>query len=116
MNTIISLIGPDPNLNLAESQKEHEKRLLKSIGRKYLWPCTVEIESTMMDKRNRKLKVEFDGDANGGNIRNNAIGALRKRMRKPWLWYGVGFLVHKPFEQIEGIFEPRNQMEMIGFE
>ena len=61
------------------------------MKRKYLWPCTAEIESMMMNGKTRKLTVSFDGDANDGNLRANAIKALQKRMRKPWLWYGVNY-------------------------
>ena len=70
-----------------------------------MWPCTVTIEATMPDKRSRKITAEFDGNEGNGNIRENAIKSLRKRMRKPWLWYGVGFIIHKPFGTLEGVFE-----------
>jgi hypothetical protein len=60
----------------------------------------------MRGGRKRSLEVNFDGDGNDGNILHNAKLALRSRMRKPWLWYGVGFTVKKPFGSIDGIFEP----------
>lgn len=59
----------------------------------------------MPDKRMRSLSITFDGGADDGNIRENAIRALRCAMRKPWLWYGVGFTIRKPFGTLTGVFE-----------
>lgn len=70
-----------------------------------LWPCVVKIEAHMPDKKKRKIIVKFDGDEDNGNIKENAIKALYKRMKKPWLWYGVGFVIYKPFGTLEGVFE-----------
>ncbi len=75
-------------------------------NKRMLWPCTVVITATMPGGRQRTISVKFDADEGNGNIRENAIFALRQRMRKQYLWYGVGFIVHKPFNTtIEGVFE-----------
>lgn len=57
----------------------------------------------MPDRRTREVSVHFDGL---GDAVGKGLIALRKKIRKPRLWYGVSFTVVSPLGQkVSGVFE-----------
>jgi hypothetical protein len=66
------------------------------------WPCHFFAETTMPNRRKRTIQFEYDGS---GDFRLNAQVELRRRLHKPYLWYGVGYAIVTPFGTKLGTIE-----------
>lgn len=72
-----------------------------------LWKCKLTMSACMIDKRHRKIEFYYDGA--DGETQELGVKALRKRLRKPYLWYGVGYEILTPLGmRIQGTFEDEN--------
>ena len=75
------------------------------------WPCTYKATATKMDGNNIYISGPFDGF---NDIVGNAETTLRKRLRKPWQWYGVGITLLTPLGQaVECIIECNDNGQLI---
>lgn len=70
------------------------------------WPCRITMQAAHWNGRVRGVSVGYEG---GGDARGLGLAALRRRLRKPHLWYGCGYRIATPLGQVvEGVFEPES--------
>lgn len=68
------------------------------------WTCSFCGETTHPSGRDMMVEGVFDG---AGDLLEKAHMEILRRLRKPWLWYGVGFWIHTPLGQrVEVVLGP----------